>query len=248
MYTIEDLKKKAKNKGGDCLSLEYKTNNTNYIWICEKNHKFECQWTSIKRGVWCQTCRFGHYIEYLQEYAFTHGGTCLSDKFTDSERSTKYNFICTGKNGPHNFNLTYPQIKKNIWCKHCKNGIQQYTIKDLQNHAEKKGGNCLSDKFLMTSTKYRWECGGSEKHNWVATWSNTYKDDTWIVNEEYKNNMCKLRYLQRIFKKHILIKKILNVSKCLIPIWWDPNCKGGYMYKKELFRNIKNIKENYLGI
>ena len=26
MYTIEDLKKFAKNKGGDCLSIEYKTN------------------------------------------------------------------------------------------------------------------------------------------------------------------------------------------------------------------------------
>ena len=28
MYTIEDLKKFAKNKGGDCLSIEYKTNDT----------------------------------------------------------------------------------------------------------------------------------------------------------------------------------------------------------------------------
>ena len=194
MYTIEDLKKFAKNKGGDCLSIEYKTNDTKYIWICEKNHKFECQWMSVNtRGVWCETCRFGHYIEYLQEYAFKHDGTCLSEKFTNSERSTKYHFICKGKKGPHNFDLTYPQIKKNIWCKHCKNGIQQYTIKDLQNHAEKKGGNCLSDKFLMTTTKYIWQCGGTKKHTWFATWSNVYKGDTWCPK-------CKLWTLEDLEK------------------------------------------------
>jgi hypothetical protein len=40
-------------------------------------------------------------------------------------------------------------------------------------------------------------------------------------NEEYKENIEKLICLQRIFRRHILIRRILKVSRQIIPICWD---------------------------
>jgi len=71
----------------------------------------------------------------------------------------------------------------------------------------------------------------------------TYENCPWLnVNEEYKENLNKVILIQRLFRKNVLIRGILRVSKQIIPIWWDPECKGGYMYKKELLDFIEKIK------
>ena len=59
----------------------------------------------------------------------------------------------------------------------------------------------------------------------------------WIIKN--KMNINKLKYLQRIFRKHLLIRKILKISRCLIPIWWDPECKGGFFHKKSMLDFLK---------
>ena len=114
-------------------------------------------------------------------------------KFTNSERSTKYHFICKGKKGPHNFDLTYPQIKKISGVNIVKMEYNNIPLKIYKIMQKKKGGNCLSDKFLMTTTKYIWQCGGTKKHTWFATWSNVYKGDTWCPK-------CKLWTLEDLEK------------------------------------------------
>ena len=53
-------------------------------------------------------------------------------------------------------------------------------------------------------------------------------------NNYYDSNIHKLIFLQKFFKKHLLIKKILNISIQIIPIWWDPQCKGGFFHKKSM--------------
>lgn len=187
MYTIDTLKEFAKNKGGECLSDKYKTNNTNYVWVCTKGHQFEKQWMVVKtRGVWCDLCRLGHYIEYLQDYANKFGGKCLSDKFTDSKRSTKYLFKC---DLDHKFQLTYVQIKKDVWCKFCKNNQKNYELKHLQEYAIKNHGVCLSTIYLSVMSKYSWKC--QKGHEWEANWHNMVYGNTWCQE-------CRLWTLEKL--------------------------------------------------
>jgi hypothetical protein len=40
-YTIEDCKKIAQERGGECLSTEYIDIFTKYSWKCENDHKWE---------------------------------------------------------------------------------------------------------------------------------------------------------------------------------------------------------------
>jgi hypothetical protein len=175
MYTIEDLKKYAKNKNGLCLSQEYKTNDTKYLWECKNKHQFEKVWYCVKtRDEWCNICRLGHYIEYLQEYAIKFNGECLSETFTDSK--TKYNFKCENK---HTFDLTYSQIKKDIWCKFCKNNRTQYTIENLKEYAINKGGICLSDEYFGISKNYTWTC--ENNHNFESNWQNMVSSGAWCL-------------------------------------------------------------------
>jgi hypothetical protein len=68
-------------------------------------------------------------------------------------------------------------------------------------------------------------------------------DCPWIENNnaEFKNNVTNLIFLQRWSRKIILAKKIKKLSQLLIPIWWDPKCKGGYLYKKSLFTYAEGL-------
>ena len=50
------------------------------------------------------------------------------------------------------------------------------TLVDLQKIAERKGGKCLSEKYLRNSDKYQWKC--SLKHEWKASWANI-RAGTW---------------------------------------------------------------------
>ena len=47
-YTLEDIKKIAINKGGECLSQKYINNYTPLIWKCNKGHKWSAKLHKIK--------------------------------------------------------------------------------------------------------------------------------------------------------------------------------------------------------
>ena len=51
-YTIEDLKKKAKEKGGDCLSSEFMGYKKKYHWIDSKNREFFKTFDEVLNGQW----------------------------------------------------------------------------------------------------------------------------------------------------------------------------------------------------
>ncbi len=54
--TLSILEQHAKNKRGILLTKEYKNCETKMSWQCEKGHKWEAKWHSIKRGDWCPKC------------------------------------------------------------------------------------------------------------------------------------------------------------------------------------------------
>jgi len=183
-YTISDLKQFASEKGGDCLSEKYVDNETSYTWKCANNHIFQKVWVVVKtRGGWCASCKTGNGIDSLKKYAEEKGGKCLSTLYKRGD--SKYEFECA--NG-HHFSCTWNNLKFNRkdWCPECK----KITIEKLKQHAEEKGGKCLSEKYNTADDKYTWQC--KEGHIWTAIWTNVgYGNKTWC-------NTCNLWSFEQI--------------------------------------------------
>lgn len=184
----------AKEKGGECLSESYKTNETSYTWRCASGHKFSKLWLAVKvRGAWCLECQNNNGISSLQKFAEERGGKCLSTVYTRGD--VDYEFMC--KNG-HVFSCNWNSLKfgRRDW-NHCCNTI---TIDKLREHAAAMGGKCLSEEFKPgTNIKFTWQC--SEGHIWDATWTNVgYGNRTWCkqcllwsqdqIESEIKKNSC----------------------------------------------------------
>lgn len=98
-----------------------------------------------------------HNINMLKEFAEKKGGKCLSNEYINAH--TKYLWEdeegfqweakwCNIKNGNWSSNIANKNKSKNL---------RKYTIDDLKEFAEKKGGKCLSEKYINDKFKYIWE-------------------------------------------------------------------------------------------
>lgn len=173
-YTIEDCKKKAKEKGGECLSTEYKNNSTQMNWKCELGHEWPTTWGSIKKqDSWCPKCAGKQKltIEDCKEIAIKKGGKCLS---TEYKSGTKMKWEC---DKGHIWLTRFDSIKyKDTWCPvcHCPGILDN--IETCKNHAIVKGGECLSTEYKNSSTPMNWKC--ELGHEWSAIWG-SIKRGTW---------------------------------------------------------------------
>lgn len=105
------------------------------------------------------------HLNYAREYAEKKGGKCLSNTCID--RDQKLQFECAKG---HIFWTTPHSLKSmKTWCPTC-GGRPVYTINDMKKIAKNKGGICLSDQYINSSTKLIWQC--SEGHIWKTAPSN----------------------------------------------------------------------------
>ena len=174
--TIADMNAVAAQKGGKCLSVYYKNNNTKLLWECAEGHRWEAPASSIKQGSWCPHChkengrpnRRKYTIEDLQAEAHKQGGRCLSTEFI----STKLALLWECAVG-HTWKIPAGNILQKSWCPHCYNENERrlnrlkYSIEDMQVIAASRGGRCISSEYQSTSAKITWEC--SQGHQWEAT-------------------------------------------------------------------------------
>lgn len=108
-------------------------------------------------------------LNNLLEYAEKNEGKLLSEKYING--TTKYNWVC--KKG-HLFSIEWGScIRYNTWCKLCKHGVG---LDVLIEYAENKGGKCLSEKYIHTDSKYKWEC--SNGHVFDKTFSSV-RNNNW---------------------------------------------------------------------
>ena len=69
---------------------------------------------------------------------------------------------------------------------------------------------------------------------WGCKWLN-------IGNPEFDPNIEKLKRLQKWFKSIILGKRLKNITLQLIPLYYHPLAKGGYLHKRDMLRFFENI-------
>ncbi len=191
---LKEMRNIAKERGGKCLSDTYVNAHRKLLWKCSEGHQWEATPNNIKRGKWCKKCSDSLKgisqrlsIEMMQEIAIQRGGKCLSDTYINSK--TKILWECADG---HKWKAIPESIKRGNWCKKCADKVRaekrKGTIEEMQKIADERGGKCLSDTYVNSSTNLLWEC--AKKHRWKATPSNI-KSGKW----------CKKCYIARKAKK-----------------------------------------------
>ncbi|MBU4445862.1 hypothetical protein KJ656_12420 [bacterium] len=220
-YTIEDMQKIAKERGGKCLSKKYINTHTKLKWQCEKNHVWENTPSNIKKGQWCRECAGLKKlsIEEMQEIARERGGKCLSKKYINANKNLKWQ--CSEghiwENKPAN-------IKRGQWCRECA-GLKILDIKEMREIAKERGGKCLSEKYLGNKTKLKWQC--KLGHIWEAVPSSV-KRGSWCP-ECAANVKLNIQEMKKIAKERggkCLSKKYVNVETKLK---WQ--CSEGHIWE-----------------
>jgi len=121
-YTIDDMRKLARNHGGECLSIVYIYNKAKMRWRCKDNHEWETTAKSILRGCWCKRCASKKAmagkrltIKEMVAIANKKNGKCLSENYVNN--NTKLKWEC--EEG-HRWIAIPNNIKTGQWCPYCK--------------------------------------------------------------------------------------------------------------------------------
>ena len=134
-------------------------------------------------------------ISKIHKIAIDRGGTCLSNKYINS--NTKLSFRCIEG---HEWESIPSTILKGHWCKICGNISQgkkkSLSISDMKNLAISKGGICLSDDYKNNRTKLSWQCG--KGHIWEATADIIRNQGSWCPKCFGKDKVTNLRTIQEI--------------------------------------------------
>ncbi len=55
----------------------------------------------------------------------------------------------------------------------------------------------------------------------------------------YEKNIKKLKRIQEFIRKIIMSKRLMGLIPKIIPIYYNPECKGGYMHKKQMLVELQ---------
>jgi len=115
-------------------------------------------------------------ISDLQQKAREQGGLCLSTEYITAR--THYQWQC--REG-HQWPSRWHCVKAGSWCHECRKWQsgrtrRKYSIKHMQEFAEKKGGQCCSEQYIEFASSYDWQCASG--HKWQAKWGNIL-NGTW---------------------------------------------------------------------
>ena len=153
----------------------------------------------------------------LKMIAQERGGKCLSNKYVNA--LTQLLWECAEG---HQWQAPPNRIKNGHWCKEC--GIKKGAalrigdIIEMRNIAKERGGICLSEKYVNSSTKLIWEC--SIGHIWQAA-PRDIKSGHWCKKCGYKKNAESRRL--GIEKMHSIVKD--RGGKCLSKIYANNKTK-----------------------
>ncbi len=165
---LEEIRKIAKEKGGQCLSDEYVSFAGKLKFRCSEGHEWRTSWQILKNGSWCVQCvraRRTKTIDDLLKIAKEKGGKCLSDTYLGVYTPMKWQ--CAEG---HIWETKPSVIRNGSWCRQCSNkntGLRQrLDIEPFRVLAKERGGKLISETYLGVSKPLEWECG--EGHRWKA--------------------------------------------------------------------------------
>jgi hypothetical protein len=165
----------ALSRGGLCLSDCYINTDKKLDWQCEEGHKWSAKLNHIKdSGSWCRLCsaRRPELLKDAKRHAVKHGGECLSDKYVVGTEHLLWR--CASG---HEWSATFRNVVYlEHWCHYC-SGQLNNSLEVAQELAAKRGGACLSEKYLNVNDHLEWCCAAG--HKWSATLNAVKNGGTW---------------------------------------------------------------------
>jgi hypothetical protein len=246
-----EMQQLANRRGGKCLSKFYINSTTKLRWRCKFGHVWESPPASIRAGSWCHKCvgYRQHTLAEMKAIARKRGGRCLATKYLGYK--TKILWECARG---HSWNTTPGRVISGAWCPYCANR-PPITIEDVQAAVKRRGGKCLSTKYVNAHKKLRIRC--PEGHEWKLNWNNL-QSGNWCpvcarkktgerrrltivemrklarnrggvcLSEEYKN--CETKLLWQCKHGHLWQAKPSHVKRGS----WCPVCAGRRARQKDL--------------
>lgn len=179
---LEEMQEIAKQRGGECLSANYKNGRTPLLWVCKQGHYWKASPANVKsgtrrKGTWCAECynwrrRFHTKgsIEAMRELAVSRGGTCSSTEYLSSK--AKLSWQCEAG---HRWQALPTSVLQGAWCPTCARN-QRLGLSPLADIAAGRGGACLSRVYVNERTALWWRCRAG--HEWKAAPANV-KRGSW---------------------------------------------------------------------
>jgi len=243
------MRKWALKRGGRCLSKKYIDNETKLIWECENGHQFRMTRDAYKqKKESCEECKREaarqKKLKAMQKLGEKKGGRCLSKKYLGLDQEIR--FEC--KKGHRWTAKPHYIIYANSWCPQCQPN-KKLSLGDIQRMALKKGGKCISTKYVNSSTPMKWKC--SEDHVWTTpayniragTWCpvcsgrSKYKIEDMQKLAAEKNGECLSKiYVQSLSKLEWRCEQgheWAAVPSSVVRGSWCPHCTGRARYTIE---------------
>ena len=200
----------------------FKSSGKKYWFICNCSHNFECNLSSIIKGIWCPYCSNKKLCDkedcndcYNKSFASQEKANYWSIKnkltarqvFKNSNK--KFIFVCE-KN--HEFTSNLANISNNCWCPYCVNKTEQKLYDNLQpiyNNLEQqyKVNWCKSDTtnkcypfdFVLADQKIIIELDGLQHFEQVSNWDSpdkVHERDKYKMKQANDNGYSVIRILQ----------------------------------------------------
>jgi hypothetical protein len=218
-YTIEDMEEVASQRGGECLSEEYRTMHHKLLWRCgDCGH----EWWALPLNVvhkkkWCKKCghvrtgkaRRKYSIQDLKAVAHEYGGECLSEECIGV--GELYQWRCSKG---HTWEASAASIlyPPRTWCAVC-SGKKAPPLSEMQQLASKRGFKLLSEEYVDSETDLLWEC--PEGHQFEKRWGNFKNGQGCPKCRSYQGEELVRAYFEAAFGKFFPTKRpswLLNAT------------------------------------
>lgn len=163
-----------------------------------------------------------------KQKAILYGGICLSEQYINTKE--KLEWKCSNPNHLSWFASFYTVVNRGCWCVSC--GIESRSIKrkhsdgleQAQIHASKKGGVCLSTKYIDSRSKLEWKCSNPHHPSWFSVFDSVVNNNSWCVNCVNDQNLEK--------RKIEFLKKANEYAKL----------RGGYCLSTDYFNGQSKLE------
>ena len=180
---LQRLQDHAKARGGRCLSTsKYNRSKAKVTWQCKLGHNWKATPSMVLyKRTWCPACSCKgrtwkkRSLKDLQEHAAYLGGRCLATTY----ESALAPVLWQCRKG-HAWQARVPDVlDKKGWCPVCA-GNAPLDLRRLQEHAARRGGECLATEYVNNRSKVTWKC--EHGHIWEAAPNNVLNKDSWCPN------------------------------------------------------------------
>ncbi|MEN9407029.1 MAG: hypothetical protein RLZZ455_245 [Candidatus Parcubacteria bacterium] len=174
----DEQKRKICNQNGVSLLIIPYQNNLDVIYdtIIDQCRKYNFIIPNYDKNLKFENFTSYSYnnLEELRKIALRRGGELLSQTYFNNK--TPLLWQCKDghvwKATPNSVRKGYDNSRKGTWCAIC-SGKKQHTIEEMQKLAVKHGGLCLSNEYLNSKTKLKWQC--KVGHVWETAPGNIFQ-------------------------------------------------------------------------